>query len=218
MSAKLSVQQVDDFEVTGDGTAPAWAKESWQSLQALRGSGPGAYTTRAKVLYSSKGLYFLVDCDDRKLCCSGLPDGADLWKEDVVEVFLWPDQSQDYYFEYEISPLGAQLLLLVPNNRGNFHGWQVWHHEGERLMRAKTAVRGGEKAAQAAVSGWSAEFFVPFALLRGFGNVPASATSVWRANMYRIDYDTPKPCQWAWEDRIQGNFHDFRNFGTFRFV
>jgi len=216
MPADLAVPSVSDFELTGDGAAPAWERTAWQALSALR-DGRSAYATRAKVLYSTKGLYFLVDCEDRQLACSNLPDGADLWKEDVVEAFLWPDPSQRLYFEYEISPLGAQLLLLVPQHDGAFHGWQVWHHEGERLMRAKTAVRGGPKAAQAAVTGWSAEFFVPFALLRGLGNVPPARGTLWRANVYRIDYDDGAPRSWAWDPRASETFHEYWNFGTLRF-
>ena len=216
MPADLAVPSVSDFELTGAGSAPAWERTAWQTLSALQ-DGRSAYATRAKLLYSGHGLYFLVDCEDRRLACSNLPDGADLWKEDVVEAFLWPDPSQRVYFEYEISPLGAQLLLLVPQHDGAFYGWQVWHHEGERLMRAKTAVRGGPKAAQAAVSGWSAEFFVPFALLRGLGNVPPARGTLWRANVYRIDYDGETPRSWAWDPRASETFHEYWNFGTLRF-
>jgi hypothetical protein len=217
MPAELTVQRVDDFEVAGDGAAPAWERAAWQTLPAVWDN-RSARATRAKVLYSPTGLYFLVDCEDRRLACSNLPDGADLWTEDVVEAFLWPDPAQRLYFEYEISPLGAQLLLLVPQHDGLFHGWQVWRHEGERLMRAKTAVRGGPKAAQASVTGWSAEFFVPFALLRGLGHVPANPGTVWRANLYRIDYDGGAPAHWAWDPRVRKTFHDYGNFGTFRFA
>jgi len=39
----------------------------------------------------------------------------------------------------------------------------------------------------------------------------------WRANIYRIDYDADEPSQWAWDNAIGTNFHDFRNFGTMVF-
>ena len=39
---------------------------------------------------------------------------------DVFEVFLWTDEKQPIYFEYEISPLGYELPILVPNFGGKF--------------------------------------------------------------------------------------------------
>ena len=59
-------------------------------------------------------------------------DFADLWNEDVFEFFLWPDEQTPLYFEYEISPLGYELPILVPNFNGKFLGWRPWHYEGER--------------------------------------------------------------------------------------
>jgi hypothetical protein len=213
---ETKVEKVSDFEVTGQGTAPQWQSAEWQALQRL-GDGKAAYAARARALYSDTGIYFLFDCPDRKLTCTMTRDFDDIYKEDVVEVFLWPDERQPLYFEYEISPLGVELPILVPNHEGVFMGWRPWHYEGERKIRSATAVRGGPKASMAAVEGWSAEFFVPFALFRGLGNTPPRPGTRWRANMYRIDYDETPATLWAWCPQTGGNFHNFRQFGTFVF-
>ena len=209
----MIVKRVDDFEVTGAGTAPAWDQTDWQPLQCL-GPGSAKYLSRVKVLCSAKGLYFLFDCEDRKLSCTMPNDFDDIFREDVVEVFLWPDEKQDLYFEYELSPLNVELPILIPNHKGAFMGWRPWHYEGDRKIRRATAVRGGAKAALAAVQGWSAEFCIPFALLRGLGNTPPGAGTSWRANMYRIDYDESPATHWAWCEKTGCNFHRFREFGT----
>ena len=88
-----------------------------------------------------------------------------LWKEDVYEFFLWPDEATPIYFEYEISPLGRELPILVPNLGGEFLGWRPWHYEGERKTRKAVSVRGGEVTTGAAIKGWTAEVFVPYELL-----------------------------------------------------
>ena len=41
-------------------------------------------------------------------------DFLDLYNEDVVEVFLWPDESFPVYFEYEVSPLNYELPIIIP--------------------------------------------------------------------------------------------------------
>lgn len=210
-----TVQREADFEVTGDGSAPQWGRTEWLTLTPVAGT--ASYASRAKVLYSDTGMYFLFDCEDRRLTCTMTRDGDDLYEEDVVEVFLWPDPHQVLYFEYEISPLGVELPLLIPNQGGIFMGWQPWHYEGARRVRRATAVRGGPKAPMAAVAGWTAEFFIPFALMRGLGRVPPTRGALWQGNLYRIDYDESPATHWAWSPASGSNFHNYRGFGTLRF-
>jgi len=212
---ELSLKRIADHPVTGEMENPAWAGLEWRDLTRV-GTGTAAYATRFKAGYSSQGLYCLFDCEDRRLTCSGLPDNGDLYTEDVLEVFLWPDERHPLYFEYEVSPLGAQLPILVSNRDGAFHGWLAWHHEGPRRCQAVTTARGGPRAPGAAVAGWTAEFFLPFALLQGVCPPPAVGRQ-WRANFYRIDYDAGPASHWAWEPRTGSRFHDYRNFGTILF-
>jgi len=210
------VRKVEDFQVTGDGANAAWRAAEWLPLGLLE-TGRSAYGTKVKLLYSGTGAYFLFDCQDKRLTCTEMNDFDDIWNQDVVEVFLWPDEGQSLYFEYELSPLGVELPILVPNQEGTFMGWRPWHYEGERRIRRATAVRGGPKAPMGAIAGWSAEFFIPFALLKGLGNVPPRPGTTWRANMYRIDYDGPQPAHWAWSPLTVVNFHRFHEFGTIVF-
>jgi len=216
MGMELHLPQVDDFAVDGTGGAPAWEVASWQRLMRV-GAGPATYATRAKLLWSATGIYGLVDCEDRQLTCTLQQDFANLFTEDVVEAFFWTDEAHPVYFEYEISPLGRELPILVANDGRTFHGWLPWHFEGPRRTRKAAAVRGGPAEPYATVQGWQVEFFLPFALLRGLGNTPPSAGTSWRANLYRIDYDEKPVSQWAWCPDTGCNFHACRDFGTIVF-
>ena len=217
--ATVKVPKVRNFEVTGDGTASAWKKAPWLALQKV--GGKTEYQTRAKIVYSATGLYVLFECEDDHLTCSGkLGDMGNLFTEDVVEFFVWPNEEHPVYFEYEISPLNKELVILVPNHKGNFFGWLPWHyHKEERRTRHATKVFGGAKKPGAKVAGWSAEFFVPFELITSLGNVPPKKGTQWRANFYRIDYDKKSKTQYAWEPALQpnGNFHDYESFGILKF-
>jgi hypothetical protein len=212
----LHLPHVADFELTGDGGAPAWNAASWIELVPIDGGGE-SYRTRAKLLWSERGIYVLVDNEDRKLSNTALGDNDDLFKEDVVEAFFWPDETQRLYFEYELSPLGAELPLLVPNDGQDFLGWLPWRYFGDRRPRRAVKVRGGEQQPGAAVSGWSAEFSIPFALLRALQNCPPQPGTRWRGNVYRIDYDGGRQALYAWSPRVGHSFHNFQEFGTFVF-
>src|SRR5687768_17003323 len=90
-NSRLSVGSTPDFEITGDGTAPAWRNAEWFELS--KAGGPLQHTTRAKMLYSDKGIYTLFHCEDKKITSTLKEDFASLWKEDVLEIFYWTDES-----------------------------------------------------------------------------------------------------------------------------
>ena len=142
-------------------------------------------------------------------------DYLNLWEEDVVEVFLWTDETFPVYFEYELSPLNYELPIIVPNNKGTFYGWLPWHYEGDRRTQHATTAVGGKKESGSTVSGWIAEFFIPYKLLAPLNQVPPASGTRWRANMYRIDYDNGTTL-FAWQ-KITKSFHEYNNFGTFVF-
>jgi Carbohydrate family 9 binding domain-like len=213
---RLSVTPTDDFEVTGLGDRPAWRQTEWTSLNRRQADGH-PYDTRFKILYSTTGLYFLMEGTDRTLTATMSEDFMDLWHEDVFEVFLWTDQRYPVYLEYEISPLNHELPILVPNFGGQFLGWRPWHFEGDRATRKATSIIGGTKAPHASIEGWRAEFFIPYTLLKPLQNVPPKAGTVWRANFYRMDHDGGKTTQWDWA-RVGDSFHEYQKFGELLFA
>lgn len=214
-SPRITVKQTEDFVITGQGDNANWEAAPWVPLQK-RGSGKLDYTARYKMLYSAKGVYVLFDGSDTKLTATMQEDFLDLWNEDVFECFFWPDERHPVYFEYEISPLGYELPILVPKLDGKFIGWRPWHYEGERRIQKKISATGGENKPLAAVTGWRAEVFIPYELLKPLQNIPPKPGTKWRANFYRVDYDQQKTTAWQWA-RVGPSFHDIDNFGTLLF-
>jgi hypothetical protein len=212
----LHVKQTEDFAVTGDGNAAAWRNIPWEPLSMRGGGDDAAYDARLKMLYSTKGLYVLMNGSDRKLTATIEEDFADLWNEDVFEFFFWPDERYPIYFEYEISPLGYELPIVIPNIDGKFLGWRPWHYEGDRMTRRATTVWGGDKKSGAEITGWTAEVFVPYKLLEPLGNRTPKPGTRWRANFYRVDYDDGRMTGWDWA-RVGPSFHEFQKFGTLVF-
>jgi Carbohydrate family 9 binding domain-like len=209
--AVLHVTHTEDFVITGEGTAANWSNTTWLILPQ-RNSLNVSYETRFKILYSDSGIYCLYRCEDRKITASLTADFSDLFNEDVVEVFLWTDETVPVYFEYELSPLNYELPILVPNIKGNFFGWRPWHYEGNRVTRHKTQI----SKKDGVVNAWTAEFFIPYALLKPMKNAPPQKGTHWRANFYRIDYDKDT-ITWQWQLVHKETFHDYEKFGTIVF-
>lgn len=212
----MHVQRTDDFTIRGDGSGDAWKKTEWVTL-TRRPNAHHNYDARVKVLYSEKGLYVLYAGSDRQLTVSAdKQDFDDLWVEDVFEFFLWTDPRYPVYFEYEISPLGKELPILVPNFEQKFMGWRPWHYEGSRKIQKQVHVEGGEAKAGATVTGWRAEIFLPYELLQPLQQVPPQRGTRWRANFYRVDYDDGMSTGWNWA-AVGPSFHEHHKYGTLIF-
>lgn len=140
----LTVMKCQDFTITGDGKSDVWKNAEWVSLIKRRSDSNG-YETKARVLYSGTGIYFLFDCRDKKLTSTMKADNLNLWEEDVVEVFLWTTEDFPVYFEYEISPMDYELAIMVPNYKGRFLGWLPWNYGGDRRVIHATGVTGGRR-------------------------------------------------------------------------
>ena len=205
----LTVKKVKDFELSGEGKAPEWKNVDWVSL--AKRDGVVNYKTQFKIAYSVKGIYCLFYCEDKQITSTIKKDYGDLFKEDVVEAFFWPDEASVVYFEYELSPYNFELPILVPNYKGDFFGWLPWGPSGERATRHATKIN--NEAGD--VKSWTAEFFIPFALLKPLQNIEPKKGTRWRANFYRIDYDNGAS-HWNWNP-VQTNFHDYQRFGVLEF-
>jgi len=208
------LKKCQDFNVSGDGSSSEWEKTQWIDLKQ-QGPDKSPYITQVKVLWSETGIYFLFDCVDMKLTSTIEGDFQNIFTEDVVEVFLWPDEKFPVYFEYELSPMNYELPIIIPNFNGKFYGWQPWHYEGDRRTKHATSVSGGEKLSGGKVDRWKAEFFIPYKLLAPLNNVPPVSGTRWRANMYRIDYDNGTT-YFTWQ-KVVRSFHEYNNYGTFIF-
>ena len=227
--AVLRVQRTSDFTLDGMGTAEPWSQTRWVPIAQRattermtrnpapappphRRKPPAALTTRAKVLYSETGLYFLFQCEDRSLQATLQADYEELWWEDVVEIFLWPDEDMPLYFEYQLSPLGFVRMTRHKKEGPS----KVVRYEGDRRAMHRTSVRGGKKEPGAPITQWTAEIYIPYAWLQPAPDVPPAAGTRWRANLYRFDYDTGDRTRWEWQ-LVEGGNHTLEKFGTLRF-
>ncbi|HEX8675714.1 MAG TPA: carbohydrate-binding family 9-like protein, partial [Segetibacter sp.] len=132
--APLLVRQCHDFDLTGKGNNAEWTKTGWNLLSRLD-TGRQNYESKFKILYSSTGIYLLFDGKDNKITTKFDKDFENLYEGDVFEVFFHSNPGVPLYFEYEINQLNKEVVLIIPNFKGNFYGWIPWHYENDRRIK-----------------------------------------------------------------------------------
>jgi len=211
----LIVHRCNDFTISGRGDNPEWYKAQWTTLPKID-TGGKENTTRFRILYSATGLYVFFTGDDGQITSTFKNNFEDLFKADVFEVFFHPNPAEGIYFEYEVSPLDKELVLLILNMNGNFGSWMPWHYENKNRVVKKVSVTGGKMEPGAPIQSWSAELFFPYGLLTPLKNVPPFPGTKWNANFCRLDYDSGQMIKWSWSP-IAVSFHEFYKYFSIQF-
>lgn len=207
----LPVKPTRDFTIDGKGSHEAWNQAAWVELKQLD-EGVTGYTSRFKILYSTKGIYVLFHGIDQKVTSTYYHDFDDMYNADVFEAFFHPEPRTPIYFEYEINAHDKELVLLIPNLDHKIMGWIPWHYEGDRKVQHKVYIESGADG----MKSWSAECFFPFSLLSPLQSVPPVKGTLWKANFCRLDYDAGKMIKWAWSP-VKVSFHEYEVYRSIRF-
>lgn len=213
-SSTLLVKKCIDFGITGKGDHHEWDKTTWTRLTKIDLYGD-EQKTEFKVMYSPTGLYVTFRGDDNKITSAYQNDGDDLYDADVFEVFLHPIPSSPMYFEYEISPLEKELILLITNNKGKFSAWLPWY-KVEKRTEKKVFIENGKKENGSMSKSWSAEIFMPYQLIDPLGAEAPKSGTKWNANFCRLDYDSGKMVKFSWSP-IKTAFHEFEKYKSIIF-
>jgi hypothetical protein len=205
----LLVRRCNDFDLSGSNSKTEWDKATWTPLNQIDQGEAGQ--TRFKIMYSDKGIYLMFHGEDKMITSNYQHDFENLFTADVFEVFFHPQPSEHQYFEYEVSPLDKELVLLILNRDGKFAGWSPWPYEGSRKVIKKVTIIGGEMRPGASIKGWTAELFFPYQLLTPMMNVPPVSGMKWNANFCRLDYDSGNAIKWSWSP-VKVSFHEYKKY------
>jgi hypothetical protein len=173
------------------------------SLRRAQDGAPPVLRTSVRVALRDGNLLARFDGRDRGVVATLTQRDAPLWKEDVFEVFLSPEESPGVYYEFEVNPLGAVFDARIESPEGR-----------RETMRADVSWNCPGFAARAGCrkDHWWARFRIPLAPLC------REAAVRWRANFYRIDRGEPDEYS-AWSPTFAEppDFHRPDRFGRLRF-
>jgi hypothetical protein len=163
-------------------------------------------STTCRALWSDRYLYLGYECPFTTLTDFGKarkterikpPDA--LWEKDVVEAFVAPNPDRlDLYTEYEWAPNDEAIDLRIRKPEFDF-GWSSG-------MEWKVRVDERKKV-------WTCEVRIP---IKSLSDVPPSAGTRWRLNLYRID--RAHKAFLAMNPTMNGSFHTPDRFGWLEFA
>jgi hypothetical protein len=195
----------------GDLTADA-DSSPWRDLQTVRlvdavTARPPNQGTEVRAFWNDDEWRLIFHATDKDPWATMTKRDANLYEEEVVEVFFDPAGDLQSYFEIEVNPLGAVLDLVLRKNRSGYKGDIAWDCEGLRTLVRKHP------------GGWTTEMAIPFASVT---NSPPIVGSRWRGNFYRIDRPSrdgivPRELT-AWSPPMRPNFHTPEKFGIIEFA
>jgi len=176
---KQHSKQVQHYICQQAARDPAlWKTADWQNIPSTEpfmlasGAEVARLQTQVRAVWTEAALHIAFRCEDPEPWATMNRRDEDLYEEEVVEVFLAPNDDHTSYFEFEINPLGALFDARVR-----------WRHQGAIEVRRDWDCRGLVGASLIEPGGWRAYLAIPFAGLQ----VWPTAGRTWAANFYRIE-------------------------------
>ena len=200
----------------GDDTAWAGAAVIDTFRQNWLGGAPAAkQRTRVRLLWDREALYLFADMDDRDITATVREHDGELWKNDVIELFLRPSEQHAGYYEFQVNPFGAVLDAFYPGTPGARGREQL--KVGAFHVEARVAVRGTLNASGDRDAGWSAEARIPWSDLNATGGRPAPGET-WRVNLARVDGAEPASELASAAPLTRPGFHRTTEYAPLRFT
>jgi hypothetical protein len=175
------------------------------------GTGLPATKTEARMLWDDQNLYFAFECEDTDIFATMKVRDQHLWEEEVVEIFIDPDNDQQNYIELEINPLNTflDLFVLKPIVPIPYESYNI---------PAKWAVKVNGTINNSADKdkGWTVELSIPLKEAVTAPHIPPNEGDNWRLNLYRIERK-PKEEYSAWSPTLKPSYHTPGRFGEITF-
>ena len=184
--------------------------------------------TEAKMLWDNQYLYVGFICSDNDIWATISDHDGPIYSEEVVEVFIDPNNDQKTYIELEVNPMNTLFDGFVINGKQQQLGIKVlldW--ESTELKHAifitgtlKTSHPNQRIGHGQPDQSWSCEMAIPFADCITAPNIPPKEGDEWKLNLYRIERGkTKKEDEYsAWSPTRKIDYHRPQHFGDLRFI
>jgi hypothetical protein len=197
-------------EIDGQPEDAAWRHAARLELRDTESGGVPRRRTTVYTLWDDAYLYLAFVCldGDAQPNATMTRRDANLWEEEVVEVFLSPDGNPRAYYEIEVNPLNTLFDAFILNSGRRTHVLRDWD-------MADVQHRVGWDKGR-----WTVELALPLAEFYTAPNIPPRVGDIWRVNLYRIDRsDDPRaPELTAWSPTGNRNYHTASRFGRLVFA
>lgn len=199
------------FDMEDPWTVPAACVPA--RLRRSADGAPPRLATSVAAWFDDHSLNVLFSGGDDHVEATHLAHDAPLYDEDVVEVFLAPENVKRY-FELEVSPRGTVFDARVDSpdgERATMHVERDWTCYGLIAPVRRVTESNGASTVDTLLR-------IPFASL---DRATPRDGEIWRANFFRIDRHTAHGDEFsAWQPTLKtpADFHVPAAFGALRFA
>lgn len=192
--------------VDGRLNDPAWRRSVPLMLVDNQTGRPPAQKTDVRLVRAADTLYVAFSCADTDITATMTRRDDNLWREEVVEVFLDPTGEGREYLEIEVNPLGAVFDAWIRYDTAiDFESALMFD-----LKNLNVAVRmDGTLKDRIPDTGWTCEMAIPLREL------PARPGRAARINLTRIDRIGGRHVYDAWSPTRKW-FHVPEKFGRMK--
>lgn len=175
--------------IDGKLDEPCWANAvEVTGFRIAETQGLARTQARVKLLYDDTALYLGGVIEDQDLYADLVGRDQMCWENDVLEIFLWPDEKSPSYYEFQMTPNNATLDLHFAARGARRYQTALPFNS---RMRARATVQGTLNIESDKDVGWTGEMAIPFSELKGV--IKPAAGSVWRGMVARYDYSVYLP-------------------------
>ena len=178
---------------------------------------PTRFETKLRLLYDDKNLYVSFEAKDKDISCPFSKRDDPIYDHEAVELFIMPKVKAPAlgpYIELQASPKG---IIFDAAFTGRRTGMDTSFNAGQTVG---TDIRGTLNQDDGQDEGFTSEWIVPFAQMRGVGKAPQPGEE-WRMNAFRIEkYRQSSKLlgeYTAWSPPQVGDFHNVLKFGRMKF-
>lgn len=174
---------------------------------------------KVQLAWDDEYLYLAADLEDADVVAEADEDNAHHYRTgDVLELFLRPPGKLCYWELYG-APNGRQSTFFYPSKGRVFMPSSVISGMG---MKTAVVVRGTLNDPSDRDQGWTLEMAVPLKELAAKGGVVSADSLPWQILVSRYNYSAYHEFNGgelsATSEEPSSSFHDFRHWGTLRFV
>ncbi len=162
--------------------------------------------TTVRVLWDEQNLYIAFNVKDAVGTSMFAARDEELWKQDVVEVYLDPDADGKQYIELQVSPKNIIFdALFAERRKPDWPEAKKWNFANMKTAVATQTADGGLDA------GWNVEIAIPWTDLADAKGAKPAIGGKWRANFFRIENKDKGQDFASWSAVAEGGGSDFHN-------
>lgn len=163
--------------IDGRLNEPVYQSARWTPYFGLANGDPSPprFKTRAAVFYDDKNLYIAFDVEDPDVWSGYTNDDDPIYNEEVVEFFVDPEDDNQTYFEFQVSPANVHFDAFFEYHRSDLNK-AIKYNSG---FISAVYVNGTLNKRDDVDQGYSVEMMIPFEKL--------NKTRPSKGQRYRID-------------------------------